>query len=323
MTAEAQACNLRHVQCAADFQQWVEGGADVQVEVAIELDVRQQHEPRELQLQGELAQRGRGGEDHCLGADVLLGRAPPAEGDLLQRAPLVVHVAQADDVLPGLARVPGVEARGLVLHGDVLCNGQGALSLFLVEVLARVPDGLQLRRPALRLGAPLARVHDLDTVLPEERQQLGHEARRALLHPGALRVGDDDAALAEGARLEQALHQRGSPLAQLVLARLWDRHIRADLDAPAFQELRRREERVVPIQEEQRLGRFRVQLVRGRHAGLARRKPAEVLEPLGARGRLARKAPDGILARKLLALLLQARVGDRWHPSWPSLPCAA
>mmetsp|Transcript_58073 Transcript_58073/g.160574 ORF Transcript_58073/g.160574 Transcript_58073/m.160574 type:complete len:291 (+) Transcript_58073:252-1124(+) len=269
MTAEAQACNLRHVQCAADFQQWVEGGADVQVEVAIELDVRQQHEPRELQLQGELAQRGRGGEDHCLGADVLLGRAPPAEGDLLQRAPLVVHVAQADDVLPGLARVPGVEARGLVLHGDVLCNGQGALSLFLVEVLARVPDGLQLRRPALRLGAPLARVHDLDTVLPEERQQLGHEARRALLHPGALRVGDDDAKLTEGTGLLQELHQCGSPLAQLVLACPWDRLVGVDRDAPIFDEIRRRKQCLIPIKEQKRLGTVCEQVVRRRHAGLA------------------------------------------------------
>eukprot|EP00418_Pyrodinium_bahamense_P056631 CAMPEP_0179182764 /NCGR_PEP_ID=MMETSP0796-20121207/90564_1 /TAXON_ID=73915 /ORGANISM="Pyrodinium bahamense, Strain pbaha01" /LENGTH=108 /DNA_ID=CAMNT_0020886617 /DNA_START=69 /DNA_END=395 /DNA_ORIENTATION=+ len=67
--------------------------ADVQVEVAVVRDVRQQHMPGELQLQGEFTQRQRGGEDHSLGADTLLGRALAAERDLLQRQPLVVHVA--------------------------------------------------------------------------------------------------------------------------------------------------------------------------------------------------------------------------------------
>mmetsp|Transcript_73318 Transcript_73318/g.184771 ORF Transcript_73318/g.184771 Transcript_73318/m.184771 type:complete len:240 (-) Transcript_73318:593-1312(-) len=94
----------------------VRGHGEVHVDAAVVMHVGREHALAELQPQSDLADRWLAGDHDRLCPAVLPARPPAPESYVLERIMFVRHVADAQGVLPGLARVLRVEPLCLHVH---------------------------------------------------------------------------------------------------------------------------------------------------------------------------------------------------------------
>mmetsp|Transcript_108867 Transcript_108867/g.303551 ORF Transcript_108867/g.303551 Transcript_108867/m.303551 type:complete len:250 (-) Transcript_108867:405-1154(-) len=218
-----------------------------------------EQEAAHLEAQRDFGDAGTCGYDNGLGSKPLRPlHVPgvPAEAQFDDGVAFVPHVAQADDVLPPLAPVLRVELLHLLFHGYVLGSGQPVLGLLTSRLAAQ--HGPEVRLPVpqlLGLTEPFGGVHHLQAALAvrplvEERGKARREAADASLDPGLLRVREDHAPVAQGRGLRQVLKQSVAPCLHGLLLFRGHRIVAQLAETPPLKDLRRGEQSVVPVEED-------------------------------------------------------------------------
>mmetsp|Transcript_16485 Transcript_16485/g.33404 ORF Transcript_16485/g.33404 Transcript_16485/m.33404 type:complete len:387 (-) Transcript_16485:71-1231(-) len=289
---------------------------DLDVQLSVVLHHHAEHVVDDLHLRDELGDLRVVEELQGLRAALLLGLRP-LQHDAPEGVALEDGIPDADDVLPALVGVAGVEAGDLLLKSDLL----PALRGHLVEALLREPL-VVVAEPVLAVGgveagqrgvrgpsgarAPRGRARRLAGLHLEDRagvddwhrhdewQELGQEVPAGGLDPGVHRVGHDDDLAHLHRELERRLHVllelTQGPLVLLVVRRgpeeAQGRPVVPDPVGGA--------ERVVPVKEDDRLlGLEVLRLAAGAHHGLDRLPNARLQPPRGLHAILPRLVRAG------------------------------